>query len=155
MFIAIVKKCYNKIRKQYKSAKIESYNGHYIRINGKYEYQKHFMPIISVVGIGYICFNLDGISLEFFVDKNKLLNNCDFNSLLNYNVEIYDANNSTIDIYENGMAFDLFINKLRQWESSLIGVTINCQDKNDREIINIFESVTTILSIDELGENNL
>lgn len=103
------------------------------------------MPVISINDIGDICFNLDGISLEFFVDKNNLLNNCNFNSLLNYNVEIYDAKDSTIDIYEKDMPLDLLINKLVQWESNLIGITINCQDKNEEEVISIFESISTIL----------
>lgn len=140
---------YNKIRKKYKNTKMESYNGHYIRINGKYEYQKYYMPVISVDGIGDICFNFDGISLEFFINKTELLNRCDFKSLLNFNfdVEIYDANDSTIDIYEKDMSQDLFIDKLKQWESDLIGITINCQDKADEDIINIYEHISIILGI--------
>lgn len=140
---------YSKIKNKYKNAKIESYNGHYIKINDKYEYQKYYMPIISIGGIGDICFNFDGVSLEFFVEKKELLNNCDFDSLLKYNVEIYDANDSTIDIYQKDMTLDLFINKLEQWQPSLIGITINCQDKNDKEIVNIFESIIIILGVDK------
>ena len=144
-------KLYNKVRIQYENVRMNSYNGHYIRINDKYEYQKYYMPVISIDDIGDICFNLDGISLEFFVDKNNLLNNCDFNSLLNsdYDVEIYDANDSTIDLYEKDMTLDLFISKMKQWKSNLIGITINCQDKNyDYDtIVNIFECVSVILGI--------
>ncbi len=138
---------YNKIRKKYKNAKMESYNGHYIRINDKYEYQKYYMPVISIDGFGDICFNFDGISLEFFVDKSKLLNNCNFKLLFNYNVELYDANDSTIDIYEKGMKVNLFIDKLKKWKSNLIGITINCQDRLDDDIINIFENISAILGI--------
>ena len=47
------------------------------------------------------------------------------------------------------MQVDLFIKKLKHWKSNLIGITINCQDKNDKEIINIFESISTILGIKE------
>jgi len=140
---------FNRVKKQYKNVKMESYKGHYIRINGKYEYQKYFMPVVSVDGIGDICFNLDGISLEFFVNKNQLLNNCDFNSLLSlaYDVEVYDARDSTIDIYENNMSQNLFIEKLEQWESDLVGVTINCQDETFDEVINIFTRVVDVLGI--------
>ncbi len=140
-------KLYNKVRMQYKNVQVKSYNGHYIRINGKYEYQKYYMPVISIDDIGDICFNFDGISLEFFIDKNKLLNNCNFNLLFNYDVEIYDANDSTIDIYEKGMEFDLFIEKLKNWKSSLIGITINCQGGVDDDIVNVFENISVILGI--------
>lgn len=140
---------YNRIKQQYENVKMNSYKGHYIKINNEYKYQKYYMPVISINNVGDICFNLDGISLEFFIDKNKLLNDCNFNLLLNYNVEIYDANDSTIDIYEKGMQVDLFIKKLKHWKSNLIGITINCQDKNDKEIINIFEIIRTILGIKE------
>lgn len=140
-------KFYSKINKLYKNVKMDSYKGHYIRINGKYEEQKYYMPVISIDDIGDICFNLDGISLEFFLDKNNLLKNCDFNLLLNtnYDVEIYDANDSTIDIYKKGMSLDLFIEKLEQWKSNVIGITINCQDKATEDIINIFGSISIIL----------
>ena len=140
-------KLYNKIKQQYKNVKMDSYKGHYIKINDEYKYQKYYMPVISINDIGDICFNLDGISLEFFVDKNKLLESCDFNLLLNYNVEIYDANDSTIDIYEKEMTVDLFIKKLKQWKSNLIGITINCQDKSNEEVISIFENISAILGI--------
>ncbi len=78
-----------------------------------------------------------------------MLNNCDFESLLglNYDVEIYDTDDSTIDIYEKNMSQDLFIHKLKQWKSNLIGITINCQDKVDDDIIDIFESIITILGV--------
>ena len=138
-------KLYNQVKKQYKNVKINSYNGHYIRINGKYEHQKYYMPVISIDDIGDICFNLDGISLEFFIDKNDLLNSCNSLLDLNYDVEIYDANDSTINIYEKGMTQNLFINKLKQWKSNLIGITINCQNKNDEEVVYIFECVRVIL----------
>lgn len=142
-------KLYNKIENQYEKVKMHSYNGHYLRINNKYEYQKYYMPVISIDDIGDICFNLDGVSLEFFVDKKELLNSCDFNSLLDlsYDVEIYDADDSTIDIYEKNMPQDLFINKLEHWKSNLIGITINCQDKADDNIINAFASISVILGI--------
>lgn len=68
-------------------------------------------------------------------------------SLLNsdYDVEIYDANECTIDLYEKDMTLDLFISKMKQWKSNLIGITINCQDKNYDTIVNIFECVSIIL----------
>ena len=135
------------IKDKYKKVEMNSYKGHYIKINDNYEYQKYYMPVISINEIGDICFNLDGISLEFFVSKSTFLANCNFKSLLNYDVEIYDAKDSTIDIYEKNMKEDLLIKRLEEWERDLIGITINCQTKIKEDIINIFENIIDILGI--------
>ena len=136
---------YQQIKKQYDNVVIDSYKGHLIKINSQYQYQKYYMPVISVADLGDICFNLDGISLEFFVDKNDFINISDLNSLLNLDIEIYDAKDSTIDLYENDMSVAALRNNLKQTKQVLIGITINCQDKTDEEVINTFNTVCKYL----------
>ena len=48
------------------------YNGHYIKINDKYEYQKYPVPVISIEGKGDIGFNIDGVWIEFFIDRETI-----------------------------------------------------------------------------------
>ena len=138
---------YDEIKNLFSNVKMDSYNSHYIKINSKYEYQKYFMPVISIGEIGDICFNLDGISFEFFMDKDNLVNNCNFDELLNYNVEMYNAYDSTIDIYEDGLSKDEIISKIIDCKYDKIGITVNLQKENIENIPTIFSNICEILKI--------
>ena len=49
------------------------YNGHYIKINDKYEYQKYPVPVISIEGKGDIGFNIDGVWIEFLLIEKHFI----------------------------------------------------------------------------------
>lgn len=142
-------KLYEIVKKEYKCVEMKSYFGHYIRIHGQYMYQKYYMPVISIISKGDICFNLDGVSLEFFLAKDVFLETCCFDKLfsLPYSVEIYDKKNSTIDFYKKGMSENDFVKKLRVCNCDEIGITINCQSLSDDDVISFFNEVCLILGL--------
>lgn len=75
--------------------------GNYLKIDSKYSYQRYGIPIIVVENVGDIGFNLDGIFFEFFLDRYELAN-IDFNEISNRHIEIYGAEDCSVDYYKNG-----------------------------------------------------
>ncbi len=129
---------------------LNSYNKHYIKINNKYELQKYFMPVISVYNKGDICFNLDGTSLEFFIDKKKILlidNLLDIVEKHNYNLEIYSNENCLEDLYFKGISDLKLKENILNCNDNTIGITINCQKLSNNEVKKCFNDVCCILNI--------
>lgn len=102
------------------------------------------MPVISNEDYGDICFNLDGISLKFFVPKDRF-KEVDISRLLSLEekVEIYDGDNSEEDIYYDGMSINELMNNTQKCKS--IGITINCQNIPKERILELFTKVSGIL----------
>lgn len=134
------------VKEKFPKAVLNSYKGHYIKIDGTYVYQKYYMPVISNDDKGDICFNLDGISLEFFVSQEKF-KKIDISKLINldYKVEIYDGDNSEEDIYYEGMNINELINNIQKYKN--IGITINCQNIDKEKILELFEKALNIFKI--------
>lgn len=129
---------------------LNSYSKHYIKINNKYELQKYFMPVISVYNKGDICFNLDGISLEFFIDKKKILlidNLLDIVKKHNYNLEIYSNENCLDDLYFKGISDLKLKENILNCNDNTIAITINCQKSSNNEVMKCFNDVCCILNI--------
>lgn len=135
---------YDHVRIKYPNITINSYKGHYLKINGKYEYQHYYMPVISNETFGDICFNLDGVSFEYFLDV-KEFKTIDLNELINidYPVEIYDGNNSEIDLYTGWESFEDLSQKITALDK--IGITINCQSINEEDILDLFTKISNII----------
>lgn len=132
------------------NATINSYNNHYININGKYEEQKYFMPVISIVDKGDICFNLDGIAFEFYIVKEKLLQLKALEELLvQYGsvLNIYEFEDCTIDIYLNGDSKEELFRKVKQSKDSKFGIAIDCSSFEAKDIINHFNRICSLLEI--------
>lgn len=135
---------YQKAKKKYPNASINAYNGHYIRINNAYIYQHYYMPVISNGTLGDICFNLDGISLEFFLNIKEFKNiNLEDLKNISYPVEMYNGNNSEEEILFQDMTYEELINKISSME--MIGITINCQTLKQDEVITLFSQVSKII----------
>lgn len=131
-------------------ATLNSYNKHYIKINDKYELQRYFMPVISIENKGDICFNLDGLSLEFFLSKDKLILNdnlLDIVEKYNYNLEIYSNENCLNDLYFKGISLEKLKENIISCNDDIIGITINCQNLIDEKIIDCFNNVCKLLKI--------
>ncbi|GAA0694111.1 MULTISPECIES: hypothetical protein [Clostridium] len=91
--------------------------GNYIKIGSEYRYQHYGIPIIVIEGVGDIGFNMDGIFFEFFLDRDELAN-MDFNEISNRHVEIYGAEDCSVDYYKIG-------DKLRNVKRKIEGSTEN------------------------------
>lgn len=135
---------YIQVKKAYPSSSINSYNGHFLRINNEYVYQHYYMPVISNEERGDICFNLDGISFEFFL-KTEEFRKIALNELLKlpYSIEMYDGENSEEDIYYQDMDIEELYNQISKLEK--IGITINCQTLPHEEIVSLFTKVSNII----------
>lgn len=131
-------------------ATLNSYNNHYISINGKYENQKYFMPVISIENTGDICFNLDGIEFEFFIDKEKILKLSKLEDLLNeYKsvLHIYEFNDCTIDIYTKEDTKQDLLRKVIDSKETKFGISINCLFYSSKDILNYFNTICSLLEI--------
>lgn len=135
---------YQIVKDKYPNASINIYKGHYIRINNEYKYQHYYMPVISNGKQGDICFNLDGISLEFFLTNKEFKNiNLDALKSVSNPVEMYNGNNSEEDIFFQDINNDELINKISNIE--MIGITINCQTISQDEVLNLFSKISNII----------
>lgn len=135
---------YEYAKNNFNEVSLNSYKGHLIKLNGKFLYQKYFMPVVSIGDYGDVCFNLDSISFEFFVEKNKFINKCNIEKLLNYDSEIYDGECSEEDIYIKGMSVDELINKLQQIKT--VGISIYANNKNFNELCSYFKEINDIIN---------
>ncbi len=127
----------------FEEVSINSYNGHLLKLNGEFKQQKYFMPVVSIGNYGDVCFNLDSISLEFFVEKEKFINSCNIKKLLEYSPEIYDGEKSEEDIYKKGMDINLLINKIKGVKT--VGITIIPNNKDFGELVSFFKEIKGII----------
>lgn len=135
---------YEYAKKNFNDVSLNSYKGHLIKLNGKMLYQKYFMPVVSIGDYGDVCFNLDSTSFEFFVEKDRFINNCNIERLLSYNPEIYDGESCEEDIYIKGMSVDELINKLQQIKT--VGISICANNKNFNELASYFKEINDIIN---------
>ncbi len=126
----------------------QSYNNHFININGKYYNQKYYMPVITVENIGDICFNIDSIEFEFYVTKEQIIH-IDLEHLISeYKKElnIYEYKDCTNDIYIIGDNKYDILNKVSNSLDNKFGISINCSSLSDSEIIHHFNIVSSLLN---------
>lgn len=140
-----INKVLNKL--QYKTT-FKSFNHHYININGNYYKQKYFMPVISIENRGDICFNLNIIEYEFYITKEEV-NKIDLASLINNyakELNIYELNNCTIDLYKIGDTKEDVLNKINKSLDNKFGISINCTKFSNNNIIKHFNQISLLLN---------
>ena len=127
---------------------LQSYNNHFISIDGKYYNQKYYMPVISVENRGDICFNINSIEFEFYVTKEQITH-IDLEHLISdYKKElnIYEYKDCTIDIYKIGDNKYDVLSKVNDSFDNKFGISINCSSLTYSEIIQHFNIISSLLN---------
>ncbi|MBU5438735.1 DUF3201 domain-containing protein [Tissierella sp. MSJ-40] len=123
------------------------FNGHYIKINGRYEYQKYPIPVVAIEGIGDIGFNINGIWFEFFIDKVEF-NKVDIENLISrYKVEIYGGNNCLIDFYTEGKSVSDISHNIDISDEETVGIAIYLDNMKSHSIKEIFFDACKLLNL--------
>lgn len=131
-------------------ATLESYNNHYLKLNGNYVCQKYYMPVITIKNKGDICFNLAKTELEFYIPKEIFLNLSSLDQLLlTYKkfLNIYEFTNCTIDIYSENDTKTSLIEKINSSNVDLFGLSVDCSSMNNEEIIYTFYDLCKLLNL--------
>lgn len=115
------------------------------------------MPVISVENKGDICFNIGSIEFEFYVTKDQIVDIDLENIISNYKRElnIYEYENCTVDIYLIGDNKQDVLNKVNNSFDNKFGIAINCISASDVEIIHQFNRIDVLLRKDEKDFKNL
>ena len=125
----------------------QSYNNHFININGNYYKQNYYMPVITVENKGDICFNFNSIEFEFYVTKEQMID-INLEKLINdykNDLNIYEYKNCTIDIYKIGDSKDEILNKINNSLDDKFGISFNCSSLSDVDIIKHFRLICSLL----------
>lgn len=123
------------------------FSGHYIKVNGRYEYQKYPIPVVSIEGKGDIGFNIDGVWFEFFIDK-VVFSKVDIESLISmYKVEIYGGNNCLIDFYIEGKSVSDIFHDIDISDEKTMGIAIYLDNMKSPSIKEIFFDVCKLLNL--------
>lgn len=126
---------------------LDSFNKHFINIDNKYLEQKYFMPVITVLNKGDICFNLNSIEFEFYVTHEDI-KDIDLESLIsNYkeSLNIYEFTICTTDLYKIGDTYQDLLDKINKSTDSKFGISINVTRLSIEDIIKTFNKVCLIL----------
>jgi len=126
----------------------QSYNNHFININGEYYRQKYYMPVISVEDKGDICFNIDLIEFEFYITKDKIID-IDLDKLIRIykkELHIYEYENCTIDIYKIGDREVKVLSKINNSADKKFGISIDCSSVSNSDIIQHFNVICSLLN---------
>lgn len=138
----------NNLTKLNYKTELSSYNKHIIKIDDKYYEQKYYMPVISILNKGDICFNFERVEFEFYISEDEI-DNIDLDALINdyKNVlNIYEFKDSTIDIYQIGdNKFDI-LNKIKTSKDNKFGISLDVTHLSNEDIINCFNKVLKILN---------
>lgn len=129
---------------------LNSYNNHYINIDKILVRQDYYMPVITIKNKGDICFNFDTIQFEFYISKDNLINNVNLNKLISEyksRLNIYEFENCTIDIYQSNDSTQVLLEKLRNNKNDKFGISIDCYNFSNKDIIKHFNKVCLILNI--------
>ncbi len=135
---------------------LQSYNNHYIRIDGKLCKQDYYMPVISIIDCGDICFNLDSIEFEFYVTKRQM-DSIDLDGLINNyknELSIYEFINCTVDMYKSGDSKDDVLAKIAKSLDTKFGISIDCSTLSKDDIIRHFNLVCSLLNIGKKNTAN-
>jgi len=123
------------------------FSGNYIKINGKYEYQKYPIPVISIEDKGDIGFNIDGVWFEFFLHKNEF-HKINIEGLIRkYKVEIYGGNDCLVDFYYEGKSAAEIIEGVKNSKEKAIGIAIYLNAMKYIDIKESFIDVCSLLNI--------
>lgn len=119
--------------------------GNYLKIDSKYSYQHYGIPIIVLENVGDIGFNLDGIFFEFFLKRDELVN-IDFSEISDRHIEIYGAEDCSVDYYKNGDNIRDVKRKIEESTENSFGIAFyyNSYDV-DRDIIDEFIKIKRAL----------
>lgn len=130
--------------------KLGSFNNHYIKYKDSYLHQKYYMPVITVNDIGDICFNIDGISFEFYLLKEDLLMLNELEELLKQfkqELYIYEYENCTNDIYVINDTKAELLEKIKRSSDKKFGISIDCSNLEIKDIIIRFNKVCSLLNL--------
>lgn len=129
-------------KEKYKEAKLNNYTGHYIKIQGKYCYQKYPLPVVVIPQVGDIGVNLDKVWFEFFVSK-EVVGEIDFEWLIDtYEIEVYGGEDCMVDFYQAGDSGISVQRKIEESRQKQIGIAIYIRDDiKGEEVIKHFEEV--------------
>lgn len=139
-----------KLNKLSYNAKLGSFNNHYIKCKNSYLHQNYYMPVISIENIGDICFNIDGISFEFYLSKEELLMLTELEALLTQfkqELNIYEYEDCTNDIYIINDTKEELLQKIKKSKDKKFGVSIDCSNLENGKIINTFNIVCSLLNL--------
>ncbi len=91
---------------------------------GQYHLQHYPIPVIEIVQIGDIGFNLDKIFFEFPLSQAQVIN-LDLTHLLEENeVEIYGGKDCTIDFYRRGDSWENVKNEIARSSEEVVMLSI-------------------------------
>lgn len=91
---------------------------------GKYHLQHFPIPVIEIVQIGDIGFNLDAIFFEYPLAKAQLMK-MDLNHLIEeHEIEIYGGKNCMIDFYCRGDSWDNVQSKVSQSSEEIVMISM-------------------------------
>lgn len=120
------------------------YSGNYIKIDGRYEYQKYPLPVITVADKGDIGFDLFCVWFEFFIDPLSL----------RYEKITKISSLYRIQAYTQDCARDIEFNNEQEFAQAValikdekIGVSIYIDYSSPESIVQVFSFICDILEI--------
>ena len=121
--------------------------GNYIKIKGKYEYQRYPIPVISIEDKGDIGFNIDGVWFEYFLKKDDFFRSNLEVLIIKHKLEIYGGTDCLIDFYFEGKSAADVFESVRNSEEEIIGVAVYLNDMQSMDIKESFKDVCSLLKI--------
>lgn len=128
------------------------FNKHLIKVNNNFIEQAYYMPVISMQEKGDICFNFDDVSYEFYLTKERLQKHLDV-LIEKYadKLSVYTLANCDVDLYMVGDKTSDVDKKINEYDNlEKMGITIDANDLNDKQIVDNFLELISLLR----DENN-
>lgn len=123
------------------------FNGNYIKVYNRYDYQKYPIPVISIENKGDIGVDLNAIWFEFFLDKNSF-NKAPIEELIaDYNVEVYGGKDCLINFYRPDKTLLDMVNDIKNSNEETIGISISLEYINTTDVKDLFFKVCSLLNI--------
>ncbi len=148
-------KCLEYLHQLSYEATLNSYNHHYININGTYLKQEYYMPVITVENKGDICFNMGIIEFEFYISKEELVKSEILTLLINKyeeSLSVYEFEDCTKDMYHFGDTKEVVLKRIKESKDLKFGIGINVSHLEYNEIVWHFNQVCQILKKDVLSK---
>jgi len=123
------------------------FSGNYIKLKGKYEYQKYPIPVITIENKGDIGFNIDGVWFEYFLKKDDFIRSNLEGLIIKHKLEIYGGTHCLIDFYFEGKSAADVFESVRNSEEEIIGVAVYLNDMQYMNIKESFKDVCSLLKI--------
>ncbi|HPX16726.1 MAG TPA: hypothetical protein PL068_09185 [Petrotogaceae bacterium] len=122
-----------------------NYSGHYTKIDGRYEYQKYPIPVITVADKGDIGFDLFCVWFEFFVDPLSLRYERITKISSLYRTEVYTQDCAKdIKLSNNPREFGETMASIMDRK---IGISVYIDYSAPESIVHVFSFICEILEI--------